>query len=354
MKCFSEYQQVRVVHTARTCVFFSLLLMMLIVTGCVGNNLPMPDLANAKPGDLVITFTGKAESWMFVQFSRLPRHEQLPPYSHAEFLLKDPNGQWLIAGVAGSKVRCVPLQNVLHQFTQLAVIRPYPDDDQAQERFVDKARQWLDTPSIRKAEFIYTFEDVPGRTDGFFCVSFINELHRQCALPVPMPAYDPPVSRLMMHLNRVGHLPAQRKINSPITLFDLPSHRLITQWTNPDADAQQIALNHALVNIISQWYDQGWELSPCHDANLLLKFSDFPDELHEAARLRISLRVFAREVNMCWDRLRRRGQLDEKMPDANSAQIQSICLKYRERHFRMGNGTRESAVVRLPVRAENP
>jgi hypothetical protein len=308
------------------------------LTGCAGHFLPMPDLSQAKSGDLVITFTGKAESWLFVEFSRLPQHEKLPPYSHAEFLLKDTNGQWLIAGVAGSKVRCVPLKSVLHYFSQIAVIRPYPDMPQRQEQFVTKARQWLKTPSIQKAEFIYTFEDIPGKTDGFFCVSFINELYRQCGIPAPMPPYDPVPSSFLKHLNRVGHMPDDRKLNSPITLFDLPNHQVITQWQNPTTDKQLVTLNHAIIQIASQWYDQGWELKPCHDANLLLEFSDFPDQLHEAARLRIAMKLFARDVIRCWSRLRRRSLLNNETPVASDQQIQDICLMFRDRHFLLAKG----------------
>lgn len=108
---------------------------------------------------------------------------------------------------------------------------------------------------------------------------------------------------------------------------------MIKQWTNPLIDPRRIALNHAIIQFITGWYNHGWQLVPCHDANLLLQFAEFPNNLHDAARLRVALRAFSDGVTRCWEHLKRSSQLDEEMPHATSAQIRAICRKYRERHF---------------------
>ncbi|MBL4702496.1 MAG: hypothetical protein JKX85_14700 [Phycisphaeraceae bacterium] len=322
----------------------------MLLSGCAYHNIPMPDLSEAREGDLILSFNGTPESWLFVQISKLPEHRNYPPYSHVEILLKNDKEQWEIAGIANSSVRRRRLKSVLPYFRQVAIVRP-SNNPEAQERFVRKAKKWLATPEIRDAGFVYTFEDIPNKTDAFYCVSFVNELHRQCGLDVPMPAYDPWPNLVLSHINRLSHLPQSRTINAPISVFDLPEHQVIATWTNPHTNKQQMQLDRVVMQILFQWYDQGWQLIQSNQIGLLLKISDFPEELHAIAKLRVSLQGFVREVHQCWARLKRRGQLQEDIPQADSQQMQNICLKYRDKYFQfVGQVATGSAVDRDVMR----
>lgn len=302
-----------------------------LLTGC-NSTVTMPNISAAREGDLVLTHTGSLTSCLFTLISQSPDRAVKPQYSHIEILLKDSKGQWVLGGVGNSHVRTVPLDKIIQSIGKLAIVRPAYTQEQIQT-VVTKSKQWFADPQFLDAEFIYTFEDTPGRTDAFYCVSFINELYRQCRLPAPMPPYRPTYNRMWEHINRLGHLPPDRTINASVSLFDQPEHKLLLRWQNPKLKPEFLAMNNSIITITSQWYEEGWQLKQSNRADLLLKISPYPERIHNVARLRISLRQFQQDVIAAWDRMRRRHMLRNEMPDAHDSQFKTVCLNYRDRYF---------------------
>jgi hypothetical protein len=292
----------------------------------------MPDMQNVREGDMVLTNSGELDSFVLLYMSKGMNSHIEPQYSHAEIIVKDEQGRWCVTGVADSKVRIKPLDEIIMQYGKYAIVRPgYKPEDL--QRVATLAKAWSQDEKIRNAEFNYTFEDIPGRTDKFYCVSYINEIYRRCNLTELMPAYKPAPSRFLQHLNRLCHLNKDRTINSTISIFEQPGCQILIKRETPSWDPNKVALNQALCQTMAHWYEQGWQLKQSTQSDLLLKISPYPERVHDVARLRISLTEFAKDVKDCWDRLKRRGQLDSPIPSADNQQMQSIFLKYRERYF---------------------
>jgi hypothetical protein len=107
-----------------------------------------------------------------------------------------------------------------------------------------------------------------------------------------------------------------------------------------------------MMEMIIQWYHQGWQFIPSDQSDLLLKLSPFPERLHDVARVRISLMLFEKDVIAMWDRLKRRGLLEHDIPNANQPQVQAMCLKYRDRYFQHADAAGSGAALRMPDNAD--
>lgn len=310
----------------------SWLLILLVMIGCRSTPVAMPDMQNVREGDMILTNSGELDSFILLYMSKSTTSHIEPEFSHTEIIVKDDQGRWCVTGVADSKVRIKPLEDTIVHYGKYAIVRPdYKQEDL--QRVATLAKDWIKDEKIRNADFNYTFEDIPGQTDKFYCVSYINEIYRRCNLTELMPAYKPDPSRFLQHINRLCNLPEDRTINSTISIFKQPGHQILVNTETPLWDPVKVALNRALCQTMADWYEQGWQLKQSTQSDLLLKISPYPQKVHDVARLRISLTKFAKDVKDCWERLKRRGQLDSPIPSTDNQQMQSIFLKYRERYF---------------------
>jgi hypothetical protein len=303
-------------------------------------------------GDLLLTFAGAVQSWGVVLCTDPNAREGNLPYSHVEMLYRDRHGKWMIAGISGGRLSAQPFVKALWAFQHAGVFRA--NLPLAQRRKTVKVMtQWLQDPEIRKAEFDYALQDVPGRRDAFCCVGLINEIHREAGLDVPFVTQAWTPNAFGRHLEKLLDIQFE-KITAVDSLKQNPRYSCITEWHNNRRDPIVARINETLARLGFQWYEQGWRLRASEGIHLGLLLVNPPDNLDRAMRTQTHILSMTEGVQGAWLRLMRRGQLKGLDEAAKQDKLETICEFYRDRHMVFVDPSLESVRVQESTTSLTP
>ncbi len=312
-------------------------LILSLLAWCSGCMMPFepgpspPDTSLFDEGDLILTFGGSTQSWGIALCTDPNAGTEDRPYSHAEMLFKDARGRWMVGGISVGHVKATPLSRAIKGFQHVGVYRSAAPRKE-RLRTAELLKQWLRDPKIRKAKFDYTLQDVPGRRDAFFCLGFINELHRAAGLEPPFTPQPWTPNAFGRHMEQLMNIKFQ-EISTVDSLKHNPHFSCVTRWRNnrTDPDAAQIEMTLARLGLT--WYNQGWQMRTSEGPHLGLLLINAPERLSTTVRTRAHVTLFSQDVHRAWDRLSRRGRLKGLSEQERHAKLESVCLSFRDRHM---------------------
>ena len=314
-------------------------LMALLLSGCVmalQPAPPLPDFTKLEAGDVVLTFSGSADSWLLALSASPAPDRLIIPYSHVEALYRNKEGQLMLGGVSRGRVRASRFEGVVKRLEHMAVFRA--DLPKAQRGRVAKILEgWVNDPRIQAAGFDYSFQDVPGRRNKFSCLGIINEAYRASGIEAPFIARPWTPNAVGRHLQKLLGVKLD-KITAPESIFSNPRFYRVIRWQNANVDATKAGMRGAMLRMVLAWYEQGWRLRSADGFHLGLLLADLPDEVNQMARTRSQLRVFTLDVFKTWERMKRRGKTKNLNLKQRRVLLEAICIKYRGTYFIFDSG----------------
>jgi hypothetical protein len=290
-----------------------------------------PDVSQLEDGDLILTFAGAVQSWGIAMCTDPNVSDHDLPYSHVEMLFRDSHGHWMAGGISGGYARARRLSKAIKGFQHAGFFRsnrPKADRD----RVATIMAQWLEDPTIRKAEFDYSLQDIPGRRDSFCCVGFINEVHREAGLAPPFATQPWQPNAFGRHLETLLRIRFD-EITTVDSLKHNPDYTCVLQWRNNKMDLFVSNIYETLARLGFQWYEEGWRVRSSEGVHLGLLMLDLPEGLDNTVRTRAHITLFTKDVERAWFRLWRRGQLEGLDESEKQAKLEAICESFRNRHM---------------------
>lgn len=290
----------------------------------------LPSLDNIQVGDIVITSSGNVEA-LFLSLALRVTQDDQNNYDHAEMVFSDLNGELSLGGVYGGQVSAGNLLNRLQGFQSFAIYRPIAPQQQRQKAS-EILRKWIYDPKINNAEFDYAFSYEPGKTDNFFCAGILNEAYRVSGLPLPFSNREWTPNHLSRHLEELLNAKFQGFLDIS-SIHHSKDYKKIFSWQRPNLKPDRIQRSKNIVLYLLKQYKQNWRLQPNDKVNIGVALINLPEGVKRLAYLRISLGLFRDDIFATWDRLDRRGQLDELDALEKDNLLTAIMDKYREKYF---------------------
>jgi len=291
----------------------------------------LPALDNIQAGDILITGSGDVESMFLSLALRTTQANDQDTFNHAEMVFRDEDGDLSLGGVFSGQVNAGKLHSRLEDFTSFAVYRPLAPQQQRQKAS-EILRKWLSDPKIKNAKFDYAFSYEPGKTDNFFCAGIINEANRVAGLPLPFANREWTPNHLSQHLEELLDAKFQGFLDVSSILHS-KAYTKILSWQHPDLKLERIRRSKNIVLYLLNQYKQDWKLQPNDKMNIGVALINLPEGVKRLAYLRISLGLFRDDVFATWNRLERRGQLEELDALEKDELLTAIMDKYREKYF---------------------
>lgn len=294
--------------------------------------LQLPDLSRMQPGDIVLSFSGGARSWLLALVTSSNPEQVTMPLSHAEMFYYDRFGLPVLGGVFSSKVNSASLNSRLSTFRHIVVYRSRHSRE-ARGKVADTLKQWINDPKINQAAFNYSFMDTPGKKDKFFCLSILNEAHRDNGLPAPFPSLSVKTNAMAEHLKEMFEIQGNQFPKAESLLAN-PNYFRVLGWRNNrpfDAEKEWLAEQAARMTI--NYYEQGWRLKIFQGFNLLLAIADLTDQVDTFLRSQSGYSTFVRKIEEEWRVMKRRGQLEGLSEAERLRLVRMIGVKYRAKFF---------------------
>lgn len=291
----------------------------------------VPDMVLFEEGDIVLTTNGNVQSWFFALAARTDNTEMRAPFSHAEMVFRNSEGQMMLGGVFGAGVDAAPLGDRLKKFKRIAIFRANAPRKQRIEA-AHILQTWMDDPHINEAEFDFSMNYQPGKRESFFCAGIVNEAYRVAGLQTPFGMRDWEPNHLTDHIEEIlgRRLGGLLDINS---IYYSGAFQLVLEWENDQVKQEKSELSEKIVRYLLKQYEQGLRLKIGKGYNLLLMLADFPNERERFARMSISLNGFRDDVFATWNRLSRRGVIDGLNCVEKSAVLDAIFEKFHGNYF---------------------
>lgn len=283
-------------------------------------------------GDIVLSSSNGPAYWILaLSVSSQPEKLKIA-YSHAEMVFTQPNGEKMLGGVFSRGVGADTLENRLDEFARFVVFRA-KKPKQFRNEIGQRLFTMVNDPVYQQADFDFTFQDVPGRKDKFFCLGLLNEIHREFKLSVPFPYYPGEVNPLAKHFQTILNADFDKALEFE-SIFNNPTYNKVFEWENSRVHNAQDAwlAEHIARYTLAQYYE-GWQLRELNEFNLLLAVADISQELDALARIRSVFREFIEQVSNTWKVMERRGQLDDLSENEKLSILSQISDKYREEYF---------------------
>lgn len=292
----------------------------------------MPDVSVFEEGDIVLTFSSTPTSW-FLSFLGSDNPQALvEPYTHVEMVFVNEQGIKMLGGFS-NKVMHQPLKVRIPNFHKLVVLRANKSYEE-RKKLADKMAEISSNTAYRQAGFDYSFRDVPGRKDKFYCMGLLNEVYRQTGQPTPFPHYPLKGNLLLVHIEEL----LGQDINSGPRVQDIfknPDYRVVLKWENN----QDIYRDHWLAEHVARYayslYTQGWQLKQSKEMSLSLAFFFTKDDEYVQS-LKRTIRTFENfeeEVDIDWKKLKIAGKLNGMNEGEKEVLLEDIAQKYRDRFF---------------------
>ncbi|WP_167320726.1 hypothetical protein [Desulfocapsa sulfexigens] len=288
----------------------------------------LPNLEVFEEGDVVVTFEGSIESWLFFLGGRPDNIESIHPFSHTEMVFRSLEGELMLGGVFDGMVNSALLRERIKKFRRIAVFRAKagPEKRQKAARVLSG---WLAKDSqVAKAKFDYSMNYQPGRTDEFFCAGIINEACRIAALELPFKSVALVPNELTRQIEVLLGVKFD-KILGIDTIFSSNYYNHILSWENDQIDKDRIEFSKQIALYLMAQYEQGWRLKLSDGVHLFANMDTMP----KIGRAQMSLRSFQKAVFKTWNRLSRRGELEKLDTIGKTELLATICDKYREEYF---------------------
>lgn len=301
----------------------------------------VPNISMFQEGDIVITADGGVESWLFALGARSRARDIKTPFSHSEMIFRDTEDQLMIGGVFNGQVNAEPLADRFKKFHRTAIFRSVASANLRLKAAL-KLRQLLNDSHIKAAEFDYSMNYEPGRTDKLFCAGIINDAWQEVGLPPPFTMRRWQPNRLTEHLEEI----TGEKVTNLLDLdsiYTSPDFSLVLEWENDQINDRYTKGSEKIIRYLLTQYEQGFRLKASKGPQLLITLGGLSGGEEELARMRISLTLFGQDVLSTWRRLERRGKLTDLSEPQKDALVATIFAKYHEKYFYPANTLHNSS-----------
>jgi hypothetical protein len=294
-------------------------------------HITLPPSSLFEPGDIVLTISNDPTSWMLSLLGNPEPEGVRQAYTHGEVVFINKEGTKMLGGFSG-QVMSQPLIERLPLFQKLVVLRPRRPA-RVRYKLAAKMAQLTHTSHYKKARFDYSFRDIPGRTDKFYCLGLINEVYRQVDEPVPFPHQPLPKNNLIRHAeSMIGYeLP-----DGPVVqdIVENPDFQVVLEWSNNRYGDSDALFNEHIARYALDVYDQGWQLRPSDElaVSMLLWFAD--DASFDLFKKTIrTFENFSGEVAIDWYKFQLKGEFDSLDDEAKINALKQFASRYRDEYF---------------------
>ena len=315
-------------------VSFFLFPLLMVFSGCMMPLQPaptLPDFSLFEEGDIFITTNGTVQSWFFALAARDNSSDTSSPFSHAEMVFRNQEGEMMLGGVFSGSVQAENLTERFPKFYRIAVFRANVSFKKRQE-----AGQTLYTmindPHTGNADFDYSMSYTPGKTDSLFCAGLINESCRLSGLSYPFGLRKWTSNTLTGHVEEIIGTQLRGLLDLS-SLYSSDNYHLILEWQNDQINNTTVQLSKKIILYLLQQYENGWRLRTNEHFHLISAFANLSPVEKQALQLKSSLNGFGKDVITTWHRLSRRGTLEGLNENEKEALLEVVFKKYREKYF---------------------
>lgn len=294
-----------------------------------------PDPGLFQPGDIVLTITNDPSSWLLALLANPEPDGVRQAYTHGEMVFIDRDGTKMLGGFSG-RVMSEPLVDRLPLFDKLVVLRPR-QPTASRYRLAAQMAKMTHTSKLLSARFDYSFRDVPGRTDRFYCLGLINEAYRRAQVPVPFPHKPVQKNQLIRHVEMlVGHELDDGPIVQDVVAN--PDFEVVLEWSSHRHGGSDAWFNQHIARYTLDVYEDGWQLKPSDEiaVSMLLWLVDDGsfDELKKTLR---TFENFSSEVAMDWYRFQLEDEFESLDEPSKIRALQRLAAHYRDEYFVRSN-----------------
>ncbi|MBB1517670.1 hypothetical protein [Aquipseudomonas guryensis] len=290
-----------------------------------------PDLVYFQPGDIVLTISNDPASWLLSLMANPEPGRLKQAYTHGEMVFINKEGAKTLGGFSG-RVMSQPLADRLPLFQHLVVLRPKMSR-KVRGRLAATMAELTHSAQYRNARFDYSFRDVPGRADRFYCLGLINEVYRQAGVPIPFPHKQLYKNNLIRHAEAlVGYQLSDGPVVQDIISNE--DYDVVLDWSNARYGQADAWFNEHISRLTIELYDEGWELKPSDElaVSVVLWLAD--DESFDAVKKVVrNFERFSTEVAIDWRKANMAGQFDGYDDSAKIKALKVIASKYRDDFF---------------------
>ena len=319
--------------------------LVILLPGCSGvtpvniqdqpHTLSTPDPDLFRPGDVVLTISNDPSSWLLSLLGNPDMAELEHAYTHGEMVFVNTDGTKMLGGFSG-RVMFQSLAERLPVFQKVVVLRPRKPD-MVRYRLAAKMAKLTHAADYRKASFDYTFRDVPGRTEKFYCLGLINEVFRQVGEPVPFPHRPLHENNLIRH---VESLTGYKMSDAPVVqdIVENPDFQVVLEWNNGRYDETDAWFNEHIARYTLDAYEEGWQLKPSDEiaVSMFLWLVDDGTFVELKKTLR-SFQNFSSAVASEWHSYELEDEFDSLDEPSKIRALQRFAARYRDEYFVKSN-----------------
>jgi len=327
-----------------------LFLAILFLSGCMMPLQPtpqLPDLSLFEEGDIFLTTSGNVQSWFFALVARDTIDGLTVPFSHAEMVFRNEEGEMMLGGVFGGSVQAENLAERFPEFYRVAVFRANAPLDNRKKTGLALLTM-INDPQISTAEFDYSMSYSPGKTDTLFCAGIINESCRQGGLTYPFGLRKWKANGLTDHVEEILGTQFGDLLDLS-SLYSSDRYRLILEWQNDQISRKTVDLSKKIVLDLLSQYENGWRLKTDKSFHLISALANLSPVEKQLVRLKSSLGGFSGDVMATWNRLSRRGNLDGLDEREKDILLDVVFKKYHKKYFYPAPSAGTSAQQLLPA-----
>ncbi len=291
----------------------------------------LPDTTLFQEGDIVITADNGVESWLIALAARSDTRVVETPYSHAEMIFRNADNQLMIGGVFSGKADSELLENRFKKFHRAAVFRANTSRD-TQIAAALTLQKMLNDTTVQDADFDYSMSYEPGKTDKLFCAGIINDSWQRVSVSPPFGPRQWQKNNLTSHVEEIMGSRMSTLVDLD-SIYNSKDFYLVLEWENNQIHTSKAQLSKKIITYLLAQYELGFRLKTNKEPNLLLALGRLSEEVEQLARVRISLTLFNSDVTSTWQRLQRRGTLEQVTDDEKDDLIKAVFSKYHDKYF---------------------
>ncbi|HQC54080.1 MAG TPA: hypothetical protein PLE92_13155, partial [Lentisphaeria bacterium] len=202
-------------------------------------------------GDIYLTQSTSNLSVIYARYGNPPGN-----YSHAGVFFYDQQGLPKILHVITSPA-LEDFESYQKGLMQIVVLRKKLDEAQ-HRRLGETLRAWSRDSAILNATFDYKMQDVPGRRNQFYCISFLNEIWRSSDLQQPFVSGGKlPNTAVKSYLKQELGIDLDNLVGAN-SIFQNPEFSLLTEWRDSSQTAHDQFLLEQVFAVIVSYVEEGY------------------------------------------------------------------------------------------------
>jgi len=282
-------------------------------------------------GDIYLTQSTSNLSVIYARYGNPPGN-----YSHAGVFFYDQQGLPKILHVITSPA-LEDFESYQKGLMQIVVLRKKLDEAQ-HRRLGETLRAWSRDSAILNATFDYKMQDVPGRRNQFYCISFLNEIWRSSDLQQPFVSGGKlPNTAVKSYLKQELGIDLDNLVGAN-SIFQNPEFSLLTEWRDSSQTAHDQFLLEQVFAVIVSYVEEGYsgrDLGPLQGwfMRTALRRKGYEANAAQVLRMMNQASAFHQKVYGRYRLFERRGQAPEPGSEDAAELIRRICDYYRDDYF---------------------